>query len=45
MLRIYSKTRVKRPCLEAPGYKKGYCLWDGVADNSIMKGDKEEGDN
>lgn len=40
VLRIYSKIRVKRPCLEASQVKNGYCLWDGVADNSIMNRDK-----
>lgn len=40
VLRIYSKIRVKRPCLEASQVKNGYCLWDEVADNSIMNRDK-----
>lgn len=43
VLRIYSKIRVKRPCLEPPGFKKGYCVWDGVADNSIMNRDNGGG--
>lgn len=43
MLRIYSKIRVKRPCLEPPEFKNGYCIWDGVADNSIMNRDNGGG--
>lgn len=43
VLRIYSKVRVKRPCLKTSRVKNGYCLWDGVADNSIMSRDTKEG--